>query len=123
MTLRTMYTRQAFERQRALKKQVERHETRLLAVVSVGLGVAQLLLIRWLDTQLPHKPRVAIEGAVFLAYMALVCWLIWRLQVRLRAASVTCPQCGVRLQGMSERVAAATGRCDACGGQVLEPAN
>ena len=92
----------------------------MLAVVSVGLGVAQLVFIRWIETQLEHKPAVAIIGAVFLAYVALVCWLSWRMQRRLRAARLTCPQCGVHLQGLSERVAAATGRCDSCGGQVLE---
>jgi predicted RNA-binding Zn-ribbon protein involved in translation (DUF1610 family) len=116
-----MYTREAFERQRASAKQVESHQTRLLAVVSVGLGVAQLIGFRWLETWLERRSRIRIEGAVFLVYMALVGWLIWRMQRRLRAARVTCPQCGVRMEGLSERVAGATGRCDACGGQVLEP--
>jgi hypothetical protein len=115
-----MYTRQAFEHQRARAKQIERRETRLLAVVSVGLGMAQLFGFRWLDTWLERGPRIRLEGAIFVFYMALVGWLIWRLQVRLRAARTACPQCGVRLEGMSERVAAATGRCDACGGQILE---
>ena len=117
-----MYTREAFERQRARGKQVESRETRLLAIVSVGLGVAQLIGFRWLETWLARGPRIRIEGAVFLGYIALVGWLIWRMQRRLRAARVTCPQCGVRLEGLSERVAGATGRCDACGGQVFEPA-
>jgi hypothetical protein len=116
-----MYTREAFESQRARGKQVESREMRLLAIVSVGLGVAQLIGFRWLETWLERRPRIRIEGTVFLIYLALVCWLIWRMQGRLRAARVTCPQCGVRLEGLSERVAGATGRCDACGGQVVEP--
>ena len=116
-----MYTREAFERQRARAKQVESADTRLLAVVSVGLGVAQLVGFRWLETWLERGPRIRIEGAVFLTYMVLVGWLIWRMLGRLRAARVTCPLCGVRLEGLSERVAGATGRCDACGGQVVEP--
>jgi len=115
-----MYSRETFDRQRAAGKQVERREGRLLAVVSVGLGVAQLVFIGWTEKRLEHKPAVAIEGAVFLAYMALVGWLFWRMQRRIRATHPTCPQCGVLLQGLSERVAAATGRCDSCGGQVVE---
>ncbi len=43
-----------------------------------------------------HDRAVAVEGAVFLAYITVV---VWR---------------------MSERVAAATGKCDSCGGQVIE---
>ena len=115
-----MYTRQAFERLRADGQSLERHDGRVLAVVSVGLGLAQLLLMRWLDSRLAHARAIAIEGTVVLVYLALIAWLIWRMQRRLRATRITCPQCGVRLEGMSERVVAATGRCDACGGQVLE---
>jgi hypothetical protein len=116
-----MYTREAFDQQRALATRVEHRDTRLLAVVSIGLGVGQLLFIRWIEMRLPRKPAVTLEGAVFLAYAALVCWLLWRRQRHLRAVRLRCPQCGRPLEGLSERVAAATGRCDACGGQVLEP--
>jgi hypothetical protein len=39
---------------------------------------------------------------------------------RARALRPICLVCGMLLQGLSERVAAATGRCDSCGGQVVE---
>jgi hypothetical protein len=115
-----LYTRDAFQRQRSLEAQVEKREGWRLAMVSVGLGLAQLAAIRFLESRFPRKIAVSIEGGIFLAYMALVGWLFWRLQHGARAASPVCPQCGVPLRGMSERVAAATGRCDSCGGQVIE---
>ena len=115
-----MYTRAAFERQRAAIKLVERRDGLLLALVSVGGGVAQLLFIRWADAHLAHPSEIAIAGPAFLAYLAVVGALLWRFQRRRQAARPKCPQCGVALEGLSERVAAATGRCDACGGQVIE---
>jgi hypothetical protein len=116
---RAPYTRDAFQRQRATAKQVENREGRLLAIASVSLGLGQLAALRPLESRFRHGIAVSIEGGIFLAYMALVGWLLWRLQHRVGAASPVCPQCGVRLRGMSERVATATGRCDTCGGQVI----
>jgi hypothetical protein len=115
-----MVTREAFEGQRAAWKRVESREGLLLAVVSVGLGLAQLVPIRWSERHRDRGAEVRLEGGVFLACVALVGWLVWRMQRRLSAARPACPQCKAPLQGMSERVAAATGRCDSCGGQVLE---
>jgi len=115
-----MFTRETFERQRAAVKLVERRDGRMLASVSVGLGVAQLLFLRWADVHLDRSRGTAIAGLGFLAYLGLVGWLLWRLDRRRRAARPKCPQCGVPLQDLSERVASATGRCDACGGQVFE---
>jgi predicted RNA-binding Zn-ribbon protein involved in translation (DUF1610 family) len=60
-----------------------------------------------------------IAETVFLIYVATVAWLIWRLDRVSRAVLPHCPQCGVTLSGDSLRIAAATGRCDACGGQVI----
>ena len=117
---RPLYTRESFERRRAAAKQVERRESWILAAAAVGLGLAQLVLIRWADAHLARRPRLALEGGVFLAYIALVAGLFWRMFVRVRAARPVCPACGVALEAMSERVAAATGRCDSCGGQVIE---
>lgn len=115
-----MYSRDEFERRRTAAKQLAGRNGRLLAVVSVGLGIAQLVLIRWIEGQLERRSAVAIEGAFFLAYLSLVGWMVWRMQRKLRAARPTCPECGVVLQGLSDRVAAATGRCDSCGGQVVK---
>jgi ribosomal protein L37AE/L43A len=116
------YTRAEFDRLRALARRVERREGWVLAGVSVSLGLGQLAAIAWMDRHLPRSTRVGIEGAVFLAYMAIVLWLLWRMQRRVRATRTTCPQCHVALSEMSERVAVATGRCDSCGGRVLADA-
>ena len=115
-----MYTRQEFERRRASVKQVGKREGRVLAAVSVGLGLAQLIFIRWADTHLERRSQIPIEGGAFLLYMVLVGWLLWRYQRKIRAVRPVCPQCGVQLKDMSERLAMTTGRCDSCGGQVVE---
>lgn len=114
------FTRATFDRQRQLVKDASRREGRVLVPVAVGLGIGQLVFIRWAETRLERDTVTAIAGVAFLIYMALVAWLVWRMDRRVRAVRPVCPQCGQRLQGMSERVASATGRCDACGGQVIE---
>lgn len=116
-----LYTRDTFDRRRAAIKQLEGRETRTLAFVAVPLGFAQLVFIRWAEGALGRATAVPIEGAIFIAYMLLVGALIWRMVRRLRAVRLSCPQCGRVLEGMSERVAAATGKCDTCGGQVIQP--
>ncbi len=55
-------------------------------------------------------------------YAALVLWLLVRLIRHQREGAPRCPACGRPLVGLSERVAAATGQCDSCGGQVLADA-
>lgn len=114
-----MYTRADFDRQRQLVKDVSRREGRILAPVAVGLGVAQLVFLRVAEGRLEKNTVTTIAGIAFLIYFALVLWLIWRMDRRVRAARPTCPKCGRRLQGLSERVVSATGRCDECGGQVI----
>lgn len=112
-------TRDAFEQQRAAAKAVERRAGRILAAVAVGLGIAQLVFIKWAERHLTHGQVTASAGAAFLVYIALVGVLLVRMVRRTAAARVRCPQCGVALAGMSERVAVATGHCDQCGGQII----
>jgi predicted RNA-binding Zn-ribbon protein involved in translation (DUF1610 family) len=115
-----MYTREEFEGRRTAVKRVEKREGRVLAAVSVGLGLAQLVFIRWADTHLVRKSQIPVEGGAFLFYLALVGWLLWRMERKIRTVRPVCPQCGVQLKSMSERLAMATGKCDSCGGQVVE---
>ena len=70
-----MYTREEFESRRTAVKRIEKREGRVLAAVSVGLGLAQLVFIRWADAHLARKSQVPIEGGAFLFYLALVGWL------------------------------------------------
>ena len=120
MTTPTAFTRAAFEAQRAAARKAERQGSRLLAVVSVLLGVAQLLFLRWADLHLERSPKLLIAGVAFLAYAAVVAGLLGRMVRRRAAARPRCPQCGISLGDESARIAAASGRCDACGGQVIE---
>ena len=113
-------TREAFDARRAAVRKIEQSDGRIVAAVAVGLGIGQLALIRWADTNLPHDTRIELTGTVFLAYIAMVGWLVWRFEQRRRAARPRCPQCDVMLKDASERAAAATGKCDACGGVVID---
>jgi hypothetical protein len=113
------YTRQDFQRQRANIRRVEGREGLLLAVVSVLLGIAQLLFLRWGDFHLRRKLEISIAGPAFLAYLVIVGLLLWRYERKRHDAFPRCPDCGHPLSDVSARIAMATGRCDACGGQVL----
>ncbi len=115
-----MYSRAAFDRQREQVKQISSRDGRVLAVVAVGLGVAQLAFLRWAEPRMEDDTKTAIAGVAFLVYAALVAVMIWRMDRRVAAARPVCPHCGQRLKGLAERVASATGRCDACGAQVIE---
>jgi hypothetical protein len=113
------YTREEFLRQRAGIRRVESREGLLLATVSVALGIAQLVFLRWADANLRHKLEISIAGPAFLLYLVIVGILLWRYERKRHDAFPKCPQCGIALTEMSARIAVATGRCDACGGQVL----
>lgn len=113
-------TREAFERSRATAARIARRDGRILAAFSVTFGAIQLIFLRWADVHLELAPKLSIALPIFVIYMAIVGVLLWRMQQRRRSLCSICPQCGIRLLGLSERVAAATGRCDSCGGLVLD---
>jgi hypothetical protein len=117
------YTRAELETLRTAARRVEKREGLTLAAVSVSLGLAQLGAIAWMDRHLERMMRLTLESGIFLGYFALVVWLLLRMQRRIRAARPTCPQCRQAWSETSERAAMATGRCDACGGQVLSAHN
>lgn len=114
-----MYSREAFTAQVAVSAAQERSDGLWLVLASVGGGIAQLILIRWADRILVHRTALAIEGSVFLLYIAVVLCLLWRFQTHKRDCAPHCPDCGVSLQGLSLRLAIATGKCDRCGAQVI----
>jgi hypothetical protein len=115
-----MFTRESFDAARKAAKQRESRLVNQLALVAVPLGFAQLLLIRWTDKNLDHRTGLQVEGGVFLLYMALVVVMLWRVVAGSRAVQIACPQCKRPLSGMSLRVAGATGRCEHCGGHVID---
>ncbi len=117
-----MITRAEFEQRREDARSVAKHEGRVLAAVAVPLGVAQLAFLRWSEGQVARGPQLIIAVSAFTAYLALVTILSYRMDRRLRAAQPRCPQCGVILKGVAERVTALTGRCEACHGTVFDDA-
>lgn len=112
-------TRAEFDRQRAEAAGAEKWQSRVLAAIVVPLGFAQLFFIKWLDTHAATTKRLKIEGSLFLAYMALVIFLIWRMTSAVKAARPKCPKCKAALRGMSERMAVTTGKCDRCGAELF----
>ena len=115
-----MYSRKEYETRLLAVKQISRHEWRILAIVSVILGLAQLGLLRLAESHLSHTRATALSAFAFLLYMGLLGALVWRMKRRLRCAHPICPNCGIVLKGLSERVAAATGKCDTCKGDVVQ---
>ncbi|HEU5179907.1 MAG TPA: hypothetical protein VFW45_03880 [Candidatus Polarisedimenticolia bacterium] len=113
------YTRAAFQAQRAALGKIGWKESLALLVVSVGGGVAQLIFLRWADAHMANGPKLRIAGPAFLVYIALVAILMTQLVRAKLRARIACPQCGAPLGDDSLRIAAATGRCDTCGGQVI----
>jgi hypothetical protein len=81
----TLYTREAFDLQRAVAKKIEAHDQLLLARFTVPFGLGQLLLFAWLDRKLGNA-ATPIEGIAFIAYMAITIVLIVRWVRRSRAA-------------------------------------
>lgn len=112
-----MQSREEFQRQVSHAKAVARREGRLLALVAVPFGLAQLAYIKWADVH-QGGARPIIIGPIFLVYLAAIVLVLIRYVRRARAALPRCPACGAALEEMSQRVALATGRCDQCGGQV-----
>lgn len=115
----TFPTRDAFTRYVVAERARARRRRIRLALVSVPLGLAQLVMIPWLDARVTGPARLWIEGGVFVLYMALVLVLIWRLVREDAAAALRCGGCGHRLDEMSTRIAMASGRCDSCGAQLF----
>jgi len=113
------YTRQEFLSRRAAIRRVESREGFFLATVSVLLGIAQLVFLRWADAHLKHRTEIAVAGPAFILYLVVVGILLWRYELKRHAAFPRCPHCGHPLADVSARIAMATGRCDTCGGQVL----
>lgn len=97
-----------------------RRTGRPLAAVSVGLGIVQLIALRWFERHLQPETVRLVAGGIFLAYIAVVAALLVRMRRAVQAATPRCPLCGAALADLSERLAMATGRCDSCGGLIVD---
>jgi len=114
-----MYTRESFNRQRAKLKSVSSAAGRLTAAVAVTFGIGQLAVIRALNGRIAKDKELTFELALFLAYMVMVGFLVWRMDRAVTAQRICCPQCGKVLKAGAEDIAGATGQCTYCGGQVI----
>lgn len=114
------WTREQFSAARSRAKKAGEREALRLAAVAVLGGILQLLLIRWADAHLDREPRLWLEGGAFVLYMVAVLVLLRRVLLAQRSAAIACPACGVRLERTSLAVASATGRCEKCGGMVIQ---
>jgi hypothetical protein len=112
-------SRAAFSACVAQSQAAEHAAGRRLAALSVGLGVGQLLFIKWAEHQLPRGRGLAIESFLFLAYVAVVGVAFARYQRSKRTTRLACPLCGRVFDDVGVRIVIAAGRCDGCGGEVL----
>lgn len=113
-------SRAAFQSAQERAQMVEQTSGTPMALVAVVLGFGQLYLLRWAKDHVPREHAIGFASIVFLLYLALVGALLARMLRARTAAAPSCPQCGVAMRDMSQRVALATGKCDRCGGQVIE---
>lgn len=113
-------TRAAFQAAQTRAQMIEGRSSTPLALVAVTLGFGQLYLLRWAKDHIAREYSLWFAVAMFVAYMILVGVLFVRMLRQRAAAAPRCPQCGAAMGDMSQRVALATGKCDRCGGLVIE---
>lgn len=113
------YTREDFNRRRLAAKHAVRRDSIIVAVVSVSLGLASLGFLKWIDTVFSDTQRIAVSLVTLALFLGIVGWLLVRMKRTARQVAVPCPQCSKPLYGDAERITAATGKCEECGGVVI----
>jgi hypothetical protein len=114
-----MYTRADLARRIADAANVYKQRSRIMAIVAVAGGLAQLWLHRIVEARYDPATSRSIEIAVFLVYAAVTAGLVvWT--NRASVLTPRCQACGALLKDMSGRMAMTTGKCDQCGAQVVE---
>lgn len=113
-------TRAAFQAAQEKSQKAEQSGGTPLALVSVVLGFGQLYLLRWVSRNFAADRVPVVGGIAFVLYIAIVAVMFVRMLRARGAAAPRCPQCGVAMLDLSQRVALATGKCDRCGGRVIE---
>jgi len=116
----TTYTPEAFGRMRQSLADARRRTARPLAAVSVLFGIGQLIALRWFERNLQPDAVRLVAGGIFLVYIAAVAALLVRMRRAVHAATPHCPRCGAALADLSIRLAMVTGRCDGCGGPMVD---
>lgn len=114
-----MYTRDEFNARRHKAKGIEKALGTLTAAVAVVLGLGQLAFITLFGDRMLREKVLPLEIALFLAYITVVGFLVWRMDREVTKARVQCPQCRKSLKDPQADVAGATGKCPHCGAQVI----
>lgn len=117
-----MYSRAEFTARRANAAAIRKSLGGLTATIAVVLGVSQLAFIRLFGDRMARAKVLPLEIALFLAYIVVVGFLVWRMDREVTRARVACPHCKARLTDAQADLAAATGKCAHCGAQVIEGA-
>jgi len=113
------YTRAEFDHLRSLGNRLVRRHSIVLAIISVSLGVGSLWFIQWADARFPRPQRIIFALGTFAIFIGIVGWLLFRMKRTARNVALKCPQCSEPLKGDTERIASATGKCEKCGGVVI----
>jgi hypothetical protein len=114
------FTREEFDRRRSAANKIMRSRSIVAAAVSVSLGLILLLFLDWANEFFSETSRKIISVATFIVFIAIVGWLLFRMKQAARDYAINCPKCGKALEQESQRIASATGKCDQCGGVVIE---
>ena len=75
-----MYTRAEFTARRAKAVAIRKSLGGLTATVAVVLGLGQLAFIKLLGGRMVQAKVLPLEIALFLAYVVVVGFLVWRIQ-------------------------------------------
>jgi cytochrome bd-type quinol oxidase subunit 2 len=108
------------ERQQVFHRAMQKRTAPVLVILLLAI-----LGVNYFDGLDVHRWGYWLEAAAFAALvciLAAVTILFPRLKERqLRKTGLACPSCGEPLLDMTGRIAVVTGRCGACGHQVVEP--
>jgi hypothetical protein len=119
---RPLYQRDEFERMHRHADALQRRHSWMLALSSIVLAAVLVLSIIALRDQLGLGRTAHLFATLFLflLYLLVLGVMLLALRVRLDRVRAECPNCGVTLNLLGEYVALNTGKCHACGGQVIE---
>mgnify|MGYP006268179735 CR=1 FL=1 len=116
-----MYSREEFAARRAKAHSLKQGLGRLTAAVAVVLGVGQLALIKATSGRVVAERAKPFELAMFIAYITVVGFLVWRTDREVTKTRPSCPQCRKPLSGDAADAVLMSGQCPRCGGRVLVP--